>query len=408
MKELEKELAKRGVQLGLDRTKKLMQYWDKPHQKYKIILVAGTNGKGSVTSYISSILKEAGYKVGSYYSPHVVRYNERFRINGKMISNKEFKKYEKEVLKYAKKNQLTFFEALTGIAFKYFADKDVDWAVVEVGLGGRLDATNIADAAISVITNVELEHTDVLGKTIGEITFEKAGILKKGIGITGATGKALVVIKENAGKRGVRLKVLNEDFFAKDIKADSKSTKFNYIGEDFYTGLETALIGRYQASNAALAVAAVEQIGVEGEAIRKGLKKAENLGRLQLIRRKPLVIADAAHNVHGIKGLIENLSLFDYENLILVFGVMEDKNWREMIELIAPHSKLMIVNQPKIERAADPKEIEKVASKLVKTKLIKDVRKSVKEAIKLAKKKDLILVCGSIYMLGEVFEVLKK
>lgn len=405
MKNLEKALAKKGTRLGLGRIAKLLKHWKNPQENYKVILVTGTNGKGSVTSYIASMLKEAGYKVGAYFSPHVIKYNERFKIDGKMISDKDFKKYEKETLTYSKKNQITFFEALTGIAFKYFSDQKIDWAVVEIGLGGRLDATNIANEAISVITNVELEHTDVLGSTIKEIAFEKAGIIKKGIVITGAKGEALEVIREKANNKKVPLKVLNQDFFGKLVKADSKSTKFNYIGEDFYTNLETKLIGTYQAENAALAIAAVEQIGIEQEAIRNGLKNAENIGRLQIISRKPLVVVDAAHNVHGVKELIRNLSLFDYENLIIVFGVMADKNWKGMIELLASHAKLFIVNQPKIDRSAKAKDVGEFASHLVETKIIKDVKKSVKTAVKFAGKKDLVLVCGSIYMLEEVLKL---
>src|SRR3989338_6765482 len=183
---LEKKRAKFGVKMGLERTQKLCEVLGNPQDKLKVILVTGTNGKGSVVSYLAGILSEAGYKTGSYFSPHLVKYNERFKIDGKEISDKEFKRYEKEVLDLFKRGyDMTLFEALTAIAYKYFADKNCDFAVMEIGMGGSYDATNIASEAIAIITNVDLDHTEYLGDSIEKIARDKAGIIKNKNVITG-------------------------------------------------------------------------------------------------------------------------------------------------------------------------------------------------------------------------------
>lgn len=401
---LSKKLSKFGIKPGLERIAKLMVVLGHPEQKMKVVLVTGTNGKGSVTSYLASILKEAGYKTGSYFSPHLVNYNERFKINGEEISDAKLKKYEKIILDLFEKGkyEMTEFEALTAIAYKYFADEDCDFAVMEIGMGGRLDATNIADECIGIVTNVALEHTDYLGKTIKEIAFEKAGILKKGIGITGAENSTLNVIKSEIGKRNLQLRVLNEDFCVNITNSNCEHTNFNFVGHNFLNDLEIKLIGRYQAYNAALAVAAAEELGIETGSIRLGLKSAKNPGRLEVVSKKPIILLDAAHNPHGIKELTNSLSLFDYERLICVFGVMKDKNWKEMLRLLGPHCDTLIATQSKGDRTTDADEVAKEARLYTKAIAIHDIKKSFVYAKKQAKKTDLVLVCGSIYLLGEV------
>lgn len=404
MKLLPKKLSKFGSKPGLECIAKIMKKLGNPEQRMKVILVTGTNGKGSVTSFLSAILTADGYKVGSYFSPHLLKYNERFKINGKDISDVKLKNYEKLLMGlFAKKYPMTEFEALTAIAYKYFADENCDFAIMEIGMGGRLDATNVAEECLSIITNVDLEHTDYLGDTIEKVAFEKAGIIKKGIAITGAEGKALEVITKEAKQKDIQLFTLNEDFFGKPVEINSKKGVFNYVGLDFFNNLEIRLIGRHQIDNATLAVAAAEQLGVEEDSIKKGLKKAINPARLQLVSKSPKsILIDAAHNPHGMRELIANLNLFDYDKLICVFGVMNDKDWKEMLKILAPHCDLLIANQPKGERSADAEKIAEEASQYVDSIAVKDVKKSLLYAKKKAKKNDLILVCGSIYMIGEL------
>ena len=391
------------INLGLSRITKILTKWKNPQNNYKVILIGGTNGKGSVTSYLASILKEDGFKVGSFFSPHLKKYNERIRINGEPISDKKFSSYEKKVVEHAKKEKLTVFEAITAIAYKYFSDEKCDFAVMEIGLGGKQDATNVAEEAISVITNIDLDHTDRLGKTIDEIAQEKIGIMKKGTCITGAKGRGLEIIKENAKKNKIELKVFNEDFYIHTKEYSSKHGVFEYVGYEFYDNLEVKLLGRHQTKNASLAVMAAEEIGIPEKSIRKGLLKAENAGRLEIKKQKPLIVIDAAHNPHGIGELIANLHIFNYDKLIAVFGVMKDKKWDEMIQLLAPHADMFICTQPAGQRAAKALDLVKIAQLYTESKSITDPKKALKEAQKKAGKNDMILVCGSIYLLGELF-----
>lgn len=405
---LASKLSKFGIRPGLERIEQLMEALGHPERQMKVILVTGTNGKGSVTSFLASILKEAGYKTGSYFSPHLVNYNERFKINGKSISDAKLRKYEKEMFALLKRGfEATEFEALTAIAYKYFSDENCDFAVMEIGMGGRLDATNIAEECISIITNVDLEHTDYLGGTIEQIAFEKAGIMKKGICITGAHGSALGTIKKESENKNISLHVLNEDIFAKIVSADDKKTIFNYVGHDFFNGLEIRLIGRHQVSNAALAIAAAEELGIEEDSIRRGIKKTKNKGRLEIISRHPLVVLDGAHNPHGIRELIGNLDLFRYDKLSIVLGVMKDKDWKEMIRLLAPHGDLFVATQLGGERAETAKKISKEAA--IYTDSV--VEKNPKNALALAKKQcgknGMVLICGSLYLVGNYFEYKK-
>ena len=406
---LEKHLARFGIKPGLERMRKICETLGNPQDKLNVILVTGTNGKGSVTSYLASILKEAGYKVGAYYSPHLFKYNERFQINGKNISDLKLKKYEKEILALFKKGyEITLFEALTTIAYKYFADEKCDFAIMEIGMGGTYDATNIATEVAAIITNVDLEHTEYLGKTIEEIATDKAGIVKgASIVATAAEGKALEMIRKIVGEKGFRLDMLGDGPFIDNIKTTNIETTFNYLGCNHYTNLKTKLLGDYQAKNAALAIDVAEFIGesfeipVNENAIRKGLLNAKNPGRMQIIARRPLMVSDAAHNVHGIKELIGNLNIFNYNKLICVFGCMKDKNWKEMLALLGPHCDQMILNEIKNERAESADVLADEANKYTKAIAIKDAKKSIKYAKKLAGKKDMILICGSIYMLSE-------
>ena len=239
---LEKKLKRFGIKLELTRMKRLIKALKNPQEKMKVIIIGGTNGKGSVVSYVSSILKESGYKVGSYYSPHVEKYNERIRINGRMITDKKFKKYEKEILGFYKKGyMMTLFEAMTAIAYKYFSDENCDFAIMEVGMGGRFDAVNVAEEAIGVVTNIGLEHSRHLGDTVDKIAREKAGIMKKGLCVTGTEGEALDAIKDESRKRGFGMKVKGEDFFPELKDANYKYTEFNYLGVNYYKDLKTGM-----------------------------------------------------------------------------------------------------------------------------------------------------------------------
>ncbi|MDD5178294.1 MAG: bifunctional folylpolyglutamate synthase/dihydrofolate synthase [Candidatus Nanoarchaeia archaeon] len=363
--------------------KKLLDKIGNPEKKSKIIHVAGTNGKGSVCAMVDSALRESGFKVGLFTSPHLVRINERIRIDGKVISDKEFDNLGEEVLDLQKKFniKLTFFEAIAAMAFIYFERNKLDYAVMEVGLGGRLDATNVCDAIISVITSIGIDHTENLGNSIREIAEEKAGIIKEdSVVVTLNEGEALDVIKEKCREKHARL-----------------------IVAEATTEIKSGLKGDYQTENTSIAVAVLKELKINKKDIVNGIKKTKWPGRFEFLEKNVLV--DCAHNASGINALVESVKELKYDKLILVFGVMKDKEIKEMAEKLEELNSWVIVTRPKIERAANAKE---VAGYFKKSIVIEDSIKAVGYAKKLAGKDDLVLVCGSIYLIGEIYTVFKK
>jgi len=383
-----------GIKLGLKNIRLLLKKVGSPHKKIKCIHVAGTNGKGSCCAMISSVLQEAGYKVGMYTSPHLKRFNERIKINNKEISNKDVVKYFLKTKPHI--TTQTYFEVVTAIAFLYFNEKKVDFLVLEVGMGGRLDATNVVNPLVSLITTISLEHTEYLGNSLLKIAKEKAGIIKKNsIVVTGTNGNVFNLIKKIARKRKAKL------VRAKKVK--KLNGKFNING---YKKLELDLIGDFQLQNASNSIAVIEalrdySIKIDKKKIKKGLKKARWQGRMQFLEKNVLV--DCAHNPAGIDVLIKEVKKLNYKNLILVMGILKDKDIKEMVKKIAPTADKVIVTKPKTERAAEPSIIEKEFVKYNKhCEIIKDVRKALSHAKKNKGKNDLILVTGSIYTVGEV------
>ena len=411
--------------LGLDRIEALLKKSGNPEKKLKCIHVAGTNGKGSVCAMISSILIDAGYKVGMYTSPHLKRFNERIRINNKLISDKGIVNYYLRVKKYVT-NQ-SFFEITTAMAFLYFNDKKVDFAVLETGLGGRLDATNIVIPLVSVITNIGLEHTEFLGNTIGKIAYEKAGIIKKSIPtVTAAEGIALATIKKISNERKSPLIIINKNNIKinkiKDGKIKNKNKKNNgknYCAFDYsgYKNLVLGLNGKFQAYNAAMSIEALEvlknnyKVKISEKNIIDGLKNAKWSGRMQFIRKN--VLLDCAHNPHGFKVLVKELKNYKYKKLIMVLGFSDDKDIKSISKIINPLSNTMILTKSSNERAAEPETIKKYFNKnsimlgnqrfpAPTPLVIKNPKKALTYAKRIAGKRDLVLIAGSIFLVGEL------
>ncbi len=404
MELLEQQLAPFGMQLGLERIKQAMHALGNPEKSMNVVLIGGTNGKGSTTAYLSGMLSAAGYKTGSFYSPHLIDYNERFQINGRKITSEKMHEYASLVLPVAEKSKMTFFEALTAMAYLYFADNSCRYAVMEVGLGGRLDATNIADERLSVIASIGMDHMQHLGSTPEKIAFEKAGILKKGTGIIGAVdAEPLAVISSEAAKRNVPLKVLGRDFKYTLTKNTHDGTRFSYSGKSNYS-LKTCMVGSYQALNGALAVAAAEELGLSEIAIREGLK-ARIPGRMQLIHQQPYVVVDGAHNVPAFNELIENLKLFPHRRLLVLFAAMKDKEWKKELRMLAPKASLVVTTAPSEEqkgRSEAPGTLAFHASKYTESIAVDNVMEAYCYALTHANKNDLVLVCGSLYLAGEL------
>ncbi len=391
----------------------------------QVLHVSGTNGKGSACSFSSEILRRAGYNVGLYTSPHLERYNERIKVNGKDIGDAEFSAAVSETAVAVKKMQKnegitpSTFEALTAAALRHFQKQGLDFLVLEVGLGGRLDATNAIDAQVALVTNVALEHTRELGGSVAQIAREKAGIIKERtrFAVTGCTQPAaLKQIKDASDKNGAGLKVLGKDFSFKVSSVSLDSTVFDYDGLRKYPDLRSPLLGGHQASNASCAIAAIEcfqQLGfnIPETAVREGVKRARWPGRLEKMRQNPLVILDGAHNPHGMAALRAAVGdLLPRKKIVFVVGILADKDHRQMVSALAPLASKMVFCRPASERAADP---EMLASEAVKAgcknvAVFPLVSEAVRQAISSSAASEAVVVTGSLYTVGEARAAFRK
>ena len=395
------------MRFGLKAISELLSRLGNPQNSYKTILIAGTNGKGSTAAMIASILCSAGYKVGLYTSPHLVDVRERIVINGKKISLKEFNwtiAYVKDKIK----QPVTYFEFLTAAAFVYFQRQKVDIAVLEVGLGGRLDATNVCKPLVSVITNIALDHMDYLGNTLDSIAREKAGIIKQnGICITAAKQKiVLEVMKDVCLRRRAKLYCLGRDIKIKKQKNGFLTYQGLYRN---INNLTIPLQGDHQLSNAALALAAIELcekngFSVDDAAISAGLKNTHWEARLEVLQKQPLFLLDGAHNTAGINVLCRSLKKeFSYRRLILIFGALADKDYRRMLQKIVPLASIIILTQLKTKRAVPVNDIMETVKKMGYPAIVtENVNQAIEWAQVLATKQDLICATGSFYLAGEV------
>jgi dihydrofolate synthase/folylpolyglutamate synthase len=415
-------LQRFGIKLGLHNIERLLKLLQNPEEKFTSIHIAGTNGKGSTSSFIASILSSSGYKVGLYTSPHLVDFTERIRINGAPISRERVVEYVEILRDEINLLRATFFEVTTAIAFKYFADEKVDFAVVEVGLGGRLDSTNVIKPAVSVITTVSFDHMDVLGEAIEQIAFEKAGIIKEGIPcVTGCEDeKALDVIKKVANEKKSELVVLDEvaKFELKEV--DEKSVKFDLkTRSNFYSDLVAGVGGSFQVRNSSLSVLAYEKLCDLGLAKFKSdfvydgllnvVKFSGLRGRLEILKEKPKVVADVAHNYPAICQLVSELGNFKRKRTLVLFGVMKDKEYEKMIKKLSEVVDFAVATQPKIGRALNCKTIAEIFKRNnVEAIEIPDSDKAYDFILDEAGEDDLILVTGSHYLVGEVIAHIER
>jgi dihydrofolate synthase / folylpolyglutamate synthase len=405
-------LQKYGIKFGLSKTTNILKAMDNPHLGQKYIHVAGTNGKGSVSAMVESILMKAGMKVGFYSSPHLVRFTERFRINRKEISRAKTVELVNKLIEAIDPSQPpTFFEAATAMALSFFAEENTDIAIMEVGMGGRLDSTNVIKPLVSVITNISLEHQNFLGKGLADIAGEKAGIIKKGVDlVTAASQPPVVALLEEICKD----KKAPFHRLGKDFRYRSKGDVINYFGmKRNLRGLRPSLQGGYQHRNTALALAVIEVLEIKGcniseKEVADGLAEAVWPGRMQVISRDPLVIVDGAHNPGAARELAHSIkSDFSYDRLILVAGIMEDKDITGIIRLISPVADYIISTKPDYYRAANPVRIMKEVSAAGKRGEVVDaLPAAIDRAKTMASPRDLILITGSLFTVGEALTIL--
>lgn len=412
-------LQRYGIKLGLSNTLSLMDIIGNPHRSFRSIHLAGTNGKGSAAAMIASILQASGLKVGLYTSPHLVNFTERIRINGTYISEERVADLVWTLdsrLSTLRSLSPTFFEFTTAMAFQYFAEEDVDIAVIEVGMGGRLDATNVITPLISIITNIGYDHQEFLGNTLSEIAGEKAGIIKNGIPVVMADNlpEVRVIIEERCKDMGSNLYIAGRDFRAERLRVNGSEFKtqgFDYYGiEKTFEGIEISLMGKHQVMNASLTISACEVISsgikIQEDAIRKGLEEARWEARLEIISRNPTILLDGAHNegaAQALRRALEEIFLPEYDRLFLVVGMMKDKDIKGFLRVLAPLASEVIVTAADYGRAASPALLAMEAEVYnPRVKAVGKVHDALDYAIGKASSRDLICVTGSLYTVGEV------
>lgn len=396
----------------LDAMMYLMEKLGNPQDKIKTIHVAGTNGKGSVSAMIASILKEAGYRVGFFSSPHLHRYEERFCINGQMINEDEFVKRANEVssnieeIRLEGKRDYTVFEKLTAIAFLYFYDQEVDFAVIEVGLGGRIDSTNIIKKPLlSVITPIANDHQELLGNTLLDIAYEKAGIIKKNTIVVSAKQEDEVtdLLLETAQGRGADIIFSSKS--ATDVQMGLSGSHFTYNGHQYFI----PLIGRYQIENALTVLAGISilrmQVKISNQAIVDGIKKVRWPGRLEKIQNSPYIVIDGAHNYHAAKALASTLGELTDKKIIGIVGIRKNKNAEGMLDELTPFFKTLIATEPLSNQSIISNKLyEMIEGRVPNTYDIRDYKEAIDKAIEIAEPDDVILVFGSFYLIGAIKE----
>ena len=384
-----------GIKLGLDNIQKICDELGNPEKKYKIIHITGTNGKGSTSTIIETVLLEAGCSVGKYTSPHILKFNERIRANGKDISDEEIAlTYEK--VKNAIKNigiTPTFFEVTTAMMFLYFAEKKVQYAVLEVGMGGRFDATNVADGDIAVITNVSLDHTEYLGKTIYDIAFEKAGIIKeKSFVVVGDSNKEFLKAVSEKKKTFV-----NTEEKYKDVKYNLNFKNFMteiYISEKKFN---LSLFGDYQVKNFLCAYEALKYLEISDDIIEKAVSKVVWQCRFERFSQNPLTILEGAHNIDGILNLKKILT-HEYrpDEIVMIVSILKDKKVKEMLEVCESFSdKIILTSLSDNPRGLSGEKLLEYTDKSSVFSVEDDIKKAYETAEKSNRR--IIAVCGSFY-----------
>lgn len=391
------------IEPGLERIKQALDEVGSPHKNFPSILVAGTNGKGSVCAYLESLFRNHGYKTGLFTSPHLIEENERWQINRKNISDELLKKYIQQLKPIIHKHNLTYFEACTLLAFKYFFDQNIDIAIVEVGLGGRWDATNVLYPEVSVITNVSFDHMDMLGNTLMDIAFEKTGITRPNRpAVIGKNQPELIYWLE---KRNIKQKLIKDIDFA-SIKTGHNSFDFIF-GDIRIDNIKLSMIGDRQIENATTSLATFityckeKSVNFDINIIKNALSQTVWHGRMQFLMENPTIIIDGAHNQEGVEKTFREIKeIFPNKKIITVYSFLKDKDINKMFEIIKQNSHHKIATQLSISRGMTEEDFKAMGE----LNFVKEPFEAIKMAISKADKDSIILITGSLYLIGEVLD----
>ncbi|TES83395.1 MAG: bifunctional folylpolyglutamate synthase/dihydrofolate synthase [Dehalococcoidia bacterium] len=408
----------------LRRVDELLSLLGDPHKKAGSVHITGTNGKGSVAVMVAAALTAAGYGTGLYTSPHLHSWRERIRVDGELISEAELaqlvadlKPYVEAVNEKATYGQLTTFEFLTCMAFAYFGQKGVKFQVLEVGMGGKFDATSVITPLVAIITTIGLDHTDVLGSTVAEIAAEKCGIIKPDIPvvISPQPPEAAQVIRQTCAERGAKLLVVGKDIKWRSLGSDLDGQQLKVEGRKGNYELSIPILGEHQLINAATAVAALEVLAdggfdIPAPKIAGGFKQLAWPGRFQVLRRNPPLVVDGAHNIDAARGLKKALKqYFDFERAILVMGASDDKNIAGVVAELVPIFDRVIVTRSRHPRAMAPAPLAaEFARHGLKALIAEDVPSALSQALAMAGKKELVCLAGSLFIVGEALEAAAK
>ena len=401
------------------RVEELLSQFGNPHQAFRSVHVAGTKGKGSTTAMIEAILRAAGYGTGMYTSPHLHTFRERIRINGELIPEQGVVAMVEQMRPVLDaRPELSVFEIMTALAMWYYAQRRVDFGVFEVGMGGRLDATNVLRPVVSVITSISKDHVKVLGDTIEAIAREKAGIIKPAIPVVSAPQRpdAMHVIRQTCAERGAPLTVVGRDWRWRFVGANLSGQRFSVYraGHDEqpeYANLTLPLLGAHQLENACTAIAAIETLPDNGvfirpEDLRRGLASVDWPGRMEILGQRPLVLVDGAHNVFSMQRLLDALgSYMTYERLLVVFGAGHTHNPGDLLETLLPRVHRLYVTQADHAKATPAAELKALVSALGAEALASStVREALRHALDDAHEEDLVLATGSLFVVAEARE----
>jgi len=415
-------LTKFGMNFGLERIIELLRRLDNPHRRIKVIHVGGTNGKGSTTAMLANVLQSAGYRVGTFTSPHLHSYTERYQINGTEIAQNQVAALITRLRPHLEEMVLdgfehpTEFEVSTALAFCYFAEEKVDFLVLEVGLGGAIDSTNVVHPLLAVITNVAMDHMDYLGDTVSDIARVKAGIIKPGIPVVTASDnhEVLAIIQEKCLANECILIQVGKDVTWTYVEHSLNGQYFNYQGLNWrLSELWLPLMGQHQVVNAATALASLEVlagfgVSIDENALRNGLGKTVWPARLELLSQKPLVLIDGAHNYEGARSLRQALdTYFPDREIIMVLGMLGDKERARVVAELVPLARQVIITKPNSPRAGDWKQMaDQARHYLSAVETVESISDAVLTALQQAREGDLVCITGSLYMVAEAREVM--